>query len=68
MSKEAKENNIQLSRSNQVSEDRLGRSHIGKIFSNKSMNKDTLLHQVPKILKPKEPVIMEMVGNNIFVV
>lgn len=51
---------------NKVGNDRVKRCLVGKIFSERSMNRDTIRNQLPRILNAKRNVEVEIVGDNLF--
>lgn len=54
--------------STEAGKENLARSLVGKVFSNRAINRDTLRIQLPKILQTKETVDIKIVGDNRFVV
>lgn len=68
LSTEANKSSVTLSASAvQASTNRLQRCLVGKIFSAKAQNRETLILQVPKILQIRGTTNIEVVGDNLFV-
>ncbi|XP_050211413.1 uncharacterized protein LOC126661603 [Mercurialis annua] len=51
-----------------VGEQKVALSLFGKILSTKTINRDGIISTLNFIWRTKEPLVMEVVGNNIFVV
>lgn len=68
ISQEASDNTCIISNgAKQESEGRLKKCVVGKVFSSKAVNRDTLIVQVPKILQSRGAVVIEIIGDNLFI-
>lgn len=69
LSNEAKSSTVILSeRTVQQSEERLKKCVVGKIYTSKAVNRETLLTQVPKIIQSRGSTSIEIIGENVFIV
>lgn len=52
----------------QIGQEKLNRSLVGKIFDTRAPNRDTLRIQLPKILMTRRGIDVEIIGDNLFLV